>query len=95
MTKPGDDPMVVTVGAYDDKQNADAADDSLASWSSRGPTAAGLRKPDLLAPGRSLIATRSYGSYVETTYPKALVSPSYIKGSGTSEAAAVRRASPR
>lgn len=89
ITKPGDDPVVLTVGAFDDKQNVDPSDDSMASWSSRGPTAQGLRKPDLLAPGRTLIAPRSYGSYVETTYPKAQISPSYIKGSGTSEAAAV------
>ena len=89
VTKPGDDPMVITVGAYDDKQNLDPADDSLSAWSSRGPTPTGLRKPDLLAPGRSLIATRSYGSAVELENPKALLSPSYIKGSGTSEAAAV------
>ena len=89
ITKPGDDPMVVTVGAFDDKQNVNPGDDSIASWSSRGPTAAGLTKPDILAPGRSLVATRSYGSHVERTYPKALVSPSYVKGSGTSEAAAV------
>ena len=89
ITKPGDDPMVLTVGAFDDKQNAEPGDDVISSWSSRGPTAAGVRKPDILAPGRSLIAPRAYGSYVEQTYPKALVSPSYIKGSGTSEAAAV------
>ena len=89
VTKPGDDPMVITVGAFDDKQNVDPLDDVISSWSSRGPTAAGVRKPDVLAPGRTLVATRSYGSYVEGTYPKALVSPSYIKGSGTSEAAAV------
>ena len=89
VTKPGDDPMVLTVGSFDDKQNVDPADDSLSPWSSQGPTAAGLTKPDILAPGRSLVATRSYGSYVEQTYPKALISPSYIKGSGTSEAAAV------
>ena len=89
ITKPGDDPVVLTVGAYDDKQNIEPSDDALSSWSSRGPTAQGVRKPDLLAPGRTLIAPRSYGSYVETTYPKALISPSYIKGSGTSEAAAV------
>jgi serine protease AprX len=89
ITKPGDDPVVLTVGAFDDKQNVEPADDAIASWSSRGPTVQGVRKPDLIAPGRTLIASRSYGSYVETTYPKALISPSYIKGSGTSEAAAV------
>ena len=89
VTKPGDDPLVITAGAYDDKQNFDPADDSLPSWSSRGPTAGGLAKPDLVASGRFLTAARSFGSHVELTYPKALVAPSYIRGSGTSEAAAV------
>ncbi|MEY2477891.1 MAG: serine protease AprX [Actinomycetota bacterium] len=89
ITKPADDPVVLSVGAFDDKQNVNPADDSIPAWSSRGPTAQGLTKPDLVAPGRTLVATRSYGSAVESENPKALVSPSYIKGSGTSEAAAV------
>jgi serine protease AprX len=89
ITKPGDDPVVLTVGAYDDKQNTDPVDDSLASWSSRGPTPAGLQKPDIIAPGRFVIAPRAFGSKVEQENPKALQSPSYIRGSGTSQAAAV------
>jgi serine protease AprX len=89
ITKPGDDPVVLTVGAYDDKGTTDPADDTLPAWSSRGPTAQGLVKPDVVAPGRTLITTRSYGSDVEKNNPRALVAPSYIKGSGTSEAAAV------
>jgi serine protease AprX len=89
ITKPGDDPFVVTVGAFNDAQNLDPADDSVPGWSSRGPTAAdGIAKPDIVGPGRLIIATRSYGSTVEKTYPKALYSPSYIRGSGTSQAAA-------
>src|SRR5438093_5585441 len=87
--KPGDDPVILTVGAYDDKQNTDPSDDSVPSWSSNGPTAQGVAKPDIVSPGRLLIATRSFGSYVEQTYPKALYAPSYIRGSGTSEASAV------
>ena len=89
VTKPADDPLVLTAGAFDDKQNADPGDDSLPSWSSRGPTAAGLTKPDVVAPGRFVTATRSLGSLIEREYPKALIAPSYIRGSGTSEAAAV------
>ncbi|HEX2700669.1 MAG TPA: S8 family peptidase [Acidimicrobiales bacterium] len=89
ITKPADDPLVLTAGAFDDKQNTDASDDSIPSWSSRGPTAAGLTKPDIVAPGRFVTATRSLGSQIEAEYPKALISPSYIRGSGTSEAAAV------
>jgi serine protease AprX len=89
ITKPADDPMVVTVGAFNDGQNTDPSDDNVPGWSSRGPTAAGLVKPDVVASGRSLVATRSYGSAVEAENPKSLIAPSYIKGSGSSEAAAV------
>lgn len=89
VTKPGDDPVVLTVGAFNDQGDADSANDSVPSWSSRGPTAAGLTKPDLVAPGRTIISPRSYGSMMEANYPRALMAPSYIKGSGTSQAAAV------
>jgi len=89
ITKPGDDPMVITVGAYDDKADLDLSNDAVSSWSSRGPTAQGVAKPDVVAPGRTLVSARAYGSYVEQNNPRALISPSYIKGSGTSQAAAV------
>jgi serine protease AprX len=89
ITKPGDDPAVLTVGAFDDRQNNDLSDDAIPGWSSRGPTAQGINKPDVVAPGRYIIAPRSYGSTIEQAYPRALFSPSYIRGSGTSEATAV------
>jgi serine protease AprX len=89
VNKPGDDPKVITVGAFDDNGTADAVDDVAVSWTSQGPTAAGLSKPDVVASGRRLVATRSYGSTVETEHPRALVSPSYIRGSGSSQATAV------
>jgi serine protease AprX len=87
--KPGDDPLVITAGAYDDHGDVTMTNDSLPSWTSQGPTAQGLMKPDLIAPGRTIVATRSPGSTVVNDNPKALVGTSYIKGSGTSEAAAV------
>ncbi len=87
--KPGDDPLVVTVGAYDDKGDSNAANDSVPAWSSQGPTAQGRMKPDLVAPGRTLVATRAPGSLIEVQNPQALVGSAYIKGSGTSEATAV------
>ena len=89
ITKPGDDPLVLTVGAYDDKGDLAGDNDSVPAWSSQGPTAQGVAKPDLYAPGRTLVATRAYGSAVEQDNPKSLVSPAYIKGSGTSQATAV------
>src|SRR4051794_1450895 len=87
--KPGDDPLVITVGAFDDNGTGSLSDDSIADWSSRGPTAAGLTKPDVVAPGRLLVATRSYGSFIESSFPTAWIGLSYIRGSGTSEATAV------
>ena len=89
ITKPGDDPLVLTVGAFNDKGSARLEDDTAVDWSSQGPTAQGLAKPDLVAPGRSLVLTRSFGSSIEVDNPKALVAPTYIRGSGTSQAAAV------
>ena len=89
VTKPGDDPVVLTVGAYDDRGDVLDSNDMVPKWSSQGPTAQGVAKPDLVAPGRTLVLTRAAGSTVEIENPKAHVAPSYIKGSGTSQAAAV------
>jgi serine protease AprX len=89
ITKPGDDPVVLTVGAYDDKSDLEPNNDSVPQWSSRGPTAEGVVKPDVVAPGRTVVALRSPGSTIEANNPKALLAPSYIRGSGTSQAAAV------
>jgi serine protease AprX len=89
IAKPADDPVVLTVGAYNDKGNNSTSDDAVTQFSSRGPTAFGAIKPDLVAPGRTVIATRSFGSSIEVNNPNALVWPSYIRGSGTSEAAAI------
>lgn len=89
VTKPADTAAVLTVGAYDDKGSVNPNNDDMLDWSSRGPTADGTAKPDLVAPGRRLIATRSFGSTIANEHPRALIDPSYIRGSGTSQAAAV------
>ncbi len=89
ITKPGDDPVVLTVGAYDDKGDLEPNNDGVPQWSSRGPTAAGLVKPDLVSPGRTVVSLRSPGSTIEANNGKALLSPSYIRGSGTSQATAI------
>jgi serine protease AprX len=53
---PGNDPFVITVGALDDNQTAGHDDDTLASFSSRGRTVEGTAKPDVVAPGRKIVA---------------------------------------
>lgn len=85
ITKPGDDPMVITVGTSNDRTTVGTSDDNLSTFSSGGPTAVDkLAKPDLLAPGRSVISSRSPGSNIDVSNPASVVGTSYFKGSGTS-----------
>ena len=89
VSKPGDDPWVITVGAVDDRGTPGLGDDHLPNFSSRGPTAAdGLAKPDLVAPGAHMVSLVAPGSSIESVYPSSMRS-GYRKGSGTSMAAAV------
>lgn len=85
--KPADDPYVITVGASDDATTLGNDDDTIAPFSSTGPTAAGIAKPDLVAPGAHIVSSRSPGSTIDTTYADSEVGSSYFRGSGTSFAA--------
>jgi serine protease AprX len=90
VAKPGDDPLVITVGAVDDQATVTRDDDVMAGFSGVGPTAAdGLVKPDLVAPGRSVLGLRAPGSAVDEANPNSRVGSDYFKGSGTSFSAAV------
>ena len=90
ITSPGDDPLVITVGASDDNGTADATDDTVPDFSSVGPTAPdGWFKPDLVAPGRSVVSLRSPGSTIDTQYPSAEIGTSNFVGSGTSFSTAI------
>jgi serine protease AprX len=88
ITKPADDPWVVTVGATDDRGTAGVSDDLLPDFSGRGPTAHGLAKPDVVAPGAHVISLRAPGSTIDTQFPN-YVDGSYRQGSGTSMATGV------
>ena len=87
---PGDDPMVITVGALDDMATPSTADDEMADFSSVGPTSRdGWAKPDLVASGRSVVSLAAPGSTIDTQYPSAQVGPANFVGSGTSFSAAI------
>ena len=92
---PGYDPYVITVGAVDDNGTVGTEDDSIASFSSRGPTADGATKPDLVAPGRKMVSLRSPGSALDQLFPERAVTATnsatadYFRLSGTSMAAPV------
>ncbi|MDQ1444452.1 MAG: serine protease AprX [Acidimicrobiaceae bacterium] len=90
IVKPADDPLVVTVGATDDHTTVNTNNDTIASFSGVGPTLSDrLAKPDVVAPGKSVISSRSPGSYVDQSFPNAEIGSSYFKGSGTSFSSAV------
>ena len=87
--KPGEDPYVITVGAVDTRQTTSASDDTVAPFSAHGPTQDGFAKPDLVAPGISIVSVRDPNSTVDQLHPAARVGDSYFKGTGTSQAAAI------
>jgi serine protease AprX len=86
---PANDPWVITAGALDDKATWMRGDDSLATWSSRGLTQDGVRKPDVLAPGVGLVSTLAPGSDFVDLCPSCVVEGRYFRAGGTSMAAAV------
>jgi serine protease AprX len=87
---PAADPYVIAVGAVDHRGTADLVDDVVADFSNDGNA---TRRPDLLAPGKSVVGLRVGGSYVDQLYPEGLISTDweqrYLRGSGTSQATAV------
>ncbi len=89
ISKPGDDPFVITVGATDDMGTPGLGDDAVPNFSSRGPTAAdGLAKPDVAAPGAHLVSLAAPGAAITTEFPSSMTAP-YRSGSGTSMSTAV------
>jgi serine protease AprX len=97
ITAPANAPWVVTVGATSHAGTIDRADDSIARFSSRGPTAVDyLAKPDIVAPGvgiESLSApgSRLYNSLSSFLLPGTVPSSflPYLSLTGTSMAAPV------
>jgi serine protease AprX len=91
VNKPGDDPYVLTVGAADLRGTIPVNDDVIADFSSRGPVfgAPFLAKPDISAPGITIVSNRLVGGTIDTYHPLARVGDAYFKGSGTSQAAAI------
>jgi serine protease AprX len=87
---PGDDPLVITVGALDDMATPSIADDEMNDFSSVGPTSPdGWVKPDLVTSGRSVVSLAAPGSTIYNDYPSARIGSANFVGSGTSFSAAI------
>jgi serine protease AprX len=82
---PAADPFVIAAGATDTFATADPADDRVADFSSRS-----ARRPvDVVAPGVGMVSLRVPGSALDLEFPAARVGTEHLRGSGTSQAAAV------
>jgi serine protease AprX len=65
INSPGNAPSAITVGAANDNETVSRLDDTVAPYSSRGPTwFDAFVKPDVVAPGHRLSSDASIGSYL-------------------------------
>jgi serine protease AprX len=87
---PARDPHILAVGAVDHVGTRSALDDAVAGFTNGGNS---QRRPDLLAPGKSVVSLRVPGSYVDRAHPEGRLTGDsagrFFRGSGTSQAAAV------
>ena len=89
LTSPAYDPYVISVGALDTNGTVNTNDDIPASFSASAATAAD-RGPDFLVPARSIQSLAAAGStLVNNAAATAKVGTSFVKGTGTSQAAAI------
>jgi serine protease AprX len=86
---PGIEPSVITVGAMTTWGTPSRSDDTVASYSSRGPTIDGIIKPDITAPGSRIISTMAPGNALAAGYAPLQVDSNYMWLSGTSMASPV------
>ncbi len=87
---PGNLPYIMTVGAMTDNYTPeDPTDDTLATFSSAGPTFEGFVKPEVVAPGGHVLGLVQGGSTLAETFPDYYVHDMYFEMSGTSQATAV------
>jgi serine protease AprX len=62
---PGNDPYVITVGAMKTANTPTRTDDTIASYSSKGPTAYDyVVKPDIVAPGNQVVSTLAPNAFL-------------------------------
>ncbi len=94
ITSPGNSPYAITVGAIDTAGTVTRADDTVAAYSSKGPTRYDLAvKPDVVAPGTRIVSLEAQSSYLSRNYPSWHIAGTgknaYLRLSGTSMATAV------
>ncbi|HEY6249876.1 MAG TPA: S8 family peptidase [Candidatus Angelobacter sp.] len=83
ITAPGNDPYAITVGALNTHATDITSDDTVTSFSSKGPTLVDhVIKPDLIAPGNRVVSLLANGSTLDQLSPADEVAPSAYGGYG-------------
>ena len=86
---PGNDPFVITVGAIDLEGSTNPRRHAVPTWSAYGFTRDGFRKPEIAAAGRYMIGPVPVNATLKRAKPDNVVSPTYMRLSGTSFAAPI------
>jgi serine protease AprX len=85
---PANDPLVMTVGAFDTMGTSGPGDDTILPWSSNGKTMDSYYKPDIVAPGRHIAGPLAPSSVFDQQAPTGnRVAEGYAEINGTSFAA--------
>ncbi|HEY8922002.1 MAG TPA: S8 family serine peptidase, partial [Candidatus Limnocylindria bacterium] len=87
LADPAYDPLLLAVGAVDTNNSLLRSDHTIAAFSDYGSVSRG---PDVVAPGVHIASLLVPGSYIDRRYGAAgMVGDRFLRGSGTSQAAAV------
>src|SRR4051812_43665338 len=86
LADPAIDPLVLAVGAEDPMNSDSVGDDTVPAFAQRGTVA---RHVDVIAPGVHVLGLRVPGSSVDLANSGARVGARFMRGSGTSQSAAV------
>jgi serine protease AprX len=88
LADPAYDPYVIGVGAADSQGTAVKDDDRVADFSAISGCGR-CKAPDFVAPGAHLQGLRVGDSWLDVNHPEGRVDERYVRGSGTSESAAI------
>lgn len=86
ISTPAINPFIMTVGSTDDHNTPARFDDTIADYSSRGPTIDSFVKPDIYAPGTNITSLLSPESSLAEQMQDQIIDEHYIPLSGTSMA---------
>jgi serine protease AprX len=87
---PGNNPYVISVGAFTDNYTPLVADDDyIPPFSAAGPTLDGFVKPDIIAPGAHMISTMQSNTWLADNHATYKVGGHHFSMAGTSQATGV------